>query len=213
MAGSFDAYHEWLAIAPRDQPPNHYRLLGVDLFEPNANVIDGAADRQMAHLRTFQTGQRSKLCQRMLNEVSAARVLLLDERTRAAYDAELRQSPGIKRIEPRMPAFQAAPASPTPTPAASVVQAMPIAAVAAPAPTTPQIVSGPAAAPHRHRRRKQNTPLLAIVAGVAVLGVLGILAVVAWLWGDREARLRYQVDIHDKSCIPTTARIGSGTKS
>ena len=44
MAESFDAYHEWLGIAPKDQPPNHYRLLGIDLYEANANVIDGAAD-------------------------------------------------------------------------------------------------------------------------------------------------------------------------
>ena len=31
----FDPYHDWLGIAPKDQPPNHYRLLGVDLFEAN----------------------------------------------------------------------------------------------------------------------------------------------------------------------------------
>ena len=30
---TFDAYHEWLGIPPKDQPPNHYRLLGIELFE------------------------------------------------------------------------------------------------------------------------------------------------------------------------------------
>ena len=88
MAESFDAYHEWLGIAPKDHPPNHYRLLGIDLYESNADVIDNAADRQMAHLRTFQTGGRSTLCQQLLNEVSAARVLLFDAPKRAIYDAE-----------------------------------------------------------------------------------------------------------------------------
>jgi hypothetical protein len=29
----FDPYRKWLGIAPADQPPNHYRLLGLDLFE------------------------------------------------------------------------------------------------------------------------------------------------------------------------------------
>jgi hypothetical protein len=26
----FDPYYHWLGIAPKDQPPNHYRLLGVE---------------------------------------------------------------------------------------------------------------------------------------------------------------------------------------
>ena len=34
----FDPYHQWLGIAPSDQPPNHYRLLGLQLFEPNADA-------------------------------------------------------------------------------------------------------------------------------------------------------------------------------
>jgi hypothetical protein len=28
MAG-FDPYHVWLGIPPHEQPPNHYRLLGI----------------------------------------------------------------------------------------------------------------------------------------------------------------------------------------
>jgi formylglycine-generating enzyme required for sulfatase activity len=91
MAESFDAYHEWLGIAPKDQPPNHYRLLGVDLFEAKPETIEHAADRQMAHLRTFQTGRHTALSQRLLNEVAAARLCLLKPAKRAAYDAELRK--------------------------------------------------------------------------------------------------------------------------
>jgi len=33
MAESFDPYHKWLGIAPKDQPPHYYRLLGIDPFE------------------------------------------------------------------------------------------------------------------------------------------------------------------------------------
>ncbi len=90
MAEAFDAYYVWLGIGPEEQPAHHYRLLGIRLFEPNPEVIDSAADRQMAHLRTFQQGRNAALSQRMLNEVSAARVCLLNPATKAAYDAQLR---------------------------------------------------------------------------------------------------------------------------
>ena len=57
VSEAFDPYHVWLGIPPEEQPPNHYRLLGVALFEGQADVIDTAADRQMGHLRTFQSRQ------------------------------------------------------------------------------------------------------------------------------------------------------------
>ena len=40
MGQGFDPYYDWLGIAPKDQPPNHYRLLGIDLFELKPNVIE-----------------------------------------------------------------------------------------------------------------------------------------------------------------------------
>jgi hypothetical protein len=51
----FDPYHIWLGIPPDEQPPHHYRLLGIRIFEDNVEVIAHAADQRMAHLRTFQT--------------------------------------------------------------------------------------------------------------------------------------------------------------
>ena len=74
MPEQFDPYYKWLAIPPDDQPPNHYRLLGLSPFESDAELIGIAADQRMAHLRTFQIGKHSSLSQRLLNEVSAARV-------------------------------------------------------------------------------------------------------------------------------------------
>jgi hypothetical protein len=44
----FDPYYKWLGIPPKDQPANHYRLLGVSLFEPDPEVIASAADSRMA---------------------------------------------------------------------------------------------------------------------------------------------------------------------
>lgn len=94
MSDTFDPYYEWLGIPPKDQPPNHYRLLGIELFESNENVIDRAADRQMGHLRTFQTGQNARESQRLLNELSKAKICLLNREKKAAYDASLRQDLG-----------------------------------------------------------------------------------------------------------------------
>ena len=88
----FDSYYTWLGIPPAEQPPNSYRLLGLQLFEANRQVIENAADRQMKHLRSFQIGARAADSQRLLNEVSAARIQLLDTARKAAYDEQLRQT-------------------------------------------------------------------------------------------------------------------------
>ncbi len=94
-AEPFDPYYHWLGIPPDEQPPNHYRLLGINRLEENREVIQNAADRQMAHLRTFQTGPRAALSQKLLNEVSAARVCLLSAEKKRAYDQQLRVSTGV----------------------------------------------------------------------------------------------------------------------
>ncbi len=90
MSDSFDPYHRWLGIPSEDQPPNHYRLLGIDLFEDQPEVIEYAASRQMAHLRTFQVGPHAALSQRLINEVAAAKRCLLKAEKKAAYDGFLR---------------------------------------------------------------------------------------------------------------------------
>jgi hypothetical protein len=87
---AFDPYHRWLGISPKDQPPNHYRLLAIDRFESDAEVIRDAVERQMAHVRTYQLGEYSELSQRILNELAAAKACLLDPAEKAAYDRRLR---------------------------------------------------------------------------------------------------------------------------
>ena len=107
MAAGFDPYYTWLGIAPEEQPPNHYRLLGIRLFEDNPEVISNAADRQMAHLRTFQTGSHATESQRLLNEVAAARVCLLKAEKKTDYDANLRATlpaPAEAQAEPALDA-------------------------------------------------------------------------------------------------------------
>ena len=111
----FDPYYQWLAIPPRDRPPNHYRLLGVELFESNADVIATAADKQMAHVRSFQTGKHSALSQKLLNEIAAAKVCLLNPAKKEAYDRQLRpQSVAPPPAPPVQPGAASSPVAASP---------------------------------------------------------------------------------------------------
>ena len=59
MVEAFDPYHKWLGIPPEDQPPDHYRLLGLKALESDPDAIEAAADQRMAHLRTYQKGKQA----------------------------------------------------------------------------------------------------------------------------------------------------------
>lgn len=89
MAEEFDPYRKWLGIPSQDQPPHHYRLLGIATFEDDPDVIENAATRQMTHVRTFQTGRHAALSQRLLTELAAAKLCLLVPEKKAAYDEQL----------------------------------------------------------------------------------------------------------------------------
>ncbi len=137
----FDPYYRWLGIPPDEQPANHYRLLGIKQLEENREVIQNAADRQMAHLRTFQTGPRTSMSQRLLNEVAAARVCLLSTDKKSAYDQQLRSASAA--ASPVPPATRPTPPAPTPPvtgPAAPAAQQ-----TAARSDSAPQAVEDPGA--------------------------------------------------------------------
>jgi len=68
MSQDFDPYHKWIGIRPKDQPPNHYRLLGLELFESDPDVIDAAAFRQTTHVCAYQLGPHSDCWQKLLND-------------------------------------------------------------------------------------------------------------------------------------------------
>ena len=88
----FDPYYTWLGIPPSEQPPNYYRLLGLQLFEANLQVIEHAADRQAKHLHAFKIGPHAPQSQRLLNEVATARLVLLNPASKADYDHGLHRS-------------------------------------------------------------------------------------------------------------------------
>ncbi len=90
MGEKFDAYYKWLGIPPKDQPPHHYRLLGIEIFEEDREVIDAAANRLMGYLKDLAVGDEGTYTQNLLNEISRARLCLLNKKKKPAYDQQLR---------------------------------------------------------------------------------------------------------------------------
>jgi hypothetical protein len=110
----FDPYHEWLEIPPEDQPPTHYRLLGLEDFEEDMDVIDAASKKRTAFLHQIASGPNRKAVQRLLSEVATARRTLLSEKAKAAYDQDLQSPPEPELAEPLFQVDQA-PANPSHT--------------------------------------------------------------------------------------------------
>lgn len=177
----FDPYRKWLGIPPSEQPPNYYRLLGIPLFECDPDVIINAADRQMGHVRRFQAGRYAEACQKILNELAAARVCLLDPVRKREYDQKLFFELRAKGIPLPLPVatplsesgIVATPQSPTPFASPQVVE-----------PAKPGeflggwSVSGPPVSVLIRRRRRDiwKDPTVAVGLGVICLLVL-VLAV------------------------------------
>jgi len=113
----FDPYHRWLGISPDERPISKYRLLGIAEFEQDKEIINSASLRQTKHLRTMQAGEHESLVAQLLNEISSARVTLLDPEQKSAYDAQLRIERTPKEAQPT-PA--AAPIVQTAAPAVSL---------------------------------------------------------------------------------------------
>lgn len=92
MPAAFDPYHKWLGIPPSQQPPTHYRLLGLEAFESDRDVIDAAANQRTSYLQDLAAGEHGAASQKVLNEVAAARRCLLNPNAKTAYDDELRRA-------------------------------------------------------------------------------------------------------------------------
>jgi hypothetical protein len=90
MSENFDPYYKWLGIPPKDQPPSHYRLLGLELLESDPEVIDRAANRLMDYLQSITDNEHLAQSQALLNEIAAARLCLLDKEQKGRYDENLR---------------------------------------------------------------------------------------------------------------------------
>lgn len=89
MAGTFDPYLEWLGIFPEDQPPDHYRLLGLERFEENGQLIQRHIDQRLRHLAKHKDGPHASACKEVVHRISLARACLLNPKLKPAYDQQL----------------------------------------------------------------------------------------------------------------------------
>jgi formylglycine-generating enzyme required for sulfatase activity len=172
----FDPYHIWLGIPETERPISKYRLLALVDFEVNREVISAAAERQTIYLRTLQAGEHEVLVAELLNEVSQARVTLLNAEQKAGYDEGLRKQqspePVPEPTPPPIPVVQ----PPAPTPVVvrgTVTQDFPVSVV--------QTAKGP------RRRKQQQIWKRPAVIGVSVIGVIGVLALLMSLMSSGDA--------------------------
>lgn len=176
MAEKFDPYRKWLGIPPQEQPPHYYRLLGVGLFEDDPDVIQEAADRQMAHVQTHKTGKYSDLSQKLLNELAKAKLCLLSPDKKAEYDKQLKAKLKAKSGTSDVAVAKAAPAKATPVAAAGKPAARkPTKKAAAKQKSAPVIVAEDTHSPaYRARRRGVDWQMYGIIGGVAIAGMVAV---------------------------------------
>ena len=85
------AYHEWLGIPLKNEPPNYYEILGIPLFETNTNVISNGAARRISFLQTMVAGEFAELAQEIQKEAAQAKLCLMRESSRTVYQHQLMQ--------------------------------------------------------------------------------------------------------------------------
>lgn len=91
MGQEFDPYLQWLGISKKEPRPIHfYRMLGVDIFESDPDVIAMNGDKQIEHLRKFSAGPHGELAEKLINGLIKAKLTLLKPDRKAAYDQQLR---------------------------------------------------------------------------------------------------------------------------
>ena len=172
MAGEFDPYYTWLGIRPEESAGgvDHYRLLGVQPLEENPEVICNAMDQRMHFLRTLQVGKRAAESQALLNEIAAAGGCLLDPRSKALYDRQLRAELARRTLPAAVLPSAVLPAAVLPVADAysPAVQPLPVLEIA-PAP----FVAPAAGAAAGHGRRKSDRTLAA-TAAIVLVAVVGL---------------------------------------
>jgi len=85
---NLDYYREWLEVPDGPRPPSHYVLLGLAVYEADAQKISDAAAARLRMVRPYGL-KYPKESTDLLNQIAAAEVCLLDAETKAKYDRSL----------------------------------------------------------------------------------------------------------------------------
>jgi hypothetical protein len=95
---AYELHNELLGIPLEECPPNHYTLLGLELFESEADKIHATFLRRIATLRKYALDpdpKRARKIQEMLNEISRAGAVLESPQIKQVYDHALRKDLGM----------------------------------------------------------------------------------------------------------------------
>ena len=93
----------WLGLPPGEWPPDHYRLLGLEPGEDNAELIEQRVHQRLDAVRCYQMMHPEQATEAM-NRLAQAFVCLMEPATKKAYDAALFGTPA----PPEPPAAPAA---------------------------------------------------------------------------------------------------------
>ena len=79
-----DDYQSVLGIPPGPRPPNHYELLGLELFEADRERIMAAFQRRLAQTEQSRAVPADRL-RPLAHEIVLAKTCLLTEKAKADY--------------------------------------------------------------------------------------------------------------------------------
>jgi curved DNA-binding protein CbpA len=92
MSEEFNPYGQWLGLPPEKNRPNHYELLGLPIRESDSKAIGLAAEQAATRVRSFRPGEHAVDWARLLDEIQAAKLTLLDPVRKAKYDEQFAAS-------------------------------------------------------------------------------------------------------------------------
>ena len=206
MQDPFDPYQQWLGIPPSEQPPDHYRLLGIAPLENDSAVILRAIEERTAYVRACAGDQHADALEDLLEDLATAKHLLLNPTFKQQYDLMLRQhsepayrvgypASGVVAPAPVQPSAQGPVHTPSPvTPGAGGPLDPPVIVTdAGPASAARPRVAGAAGATgaasnggEQKNAAMQPALIGAIVGGAVLLGIL-VLVIASSGPGDETA--------------------------
>jgi hypothetical protein len=92
-----DLICSWLGLPPGTWPPDHYRLLGLEAGEDNAELIEHRVHERLDTVRCYQM-MHPDLATEAMNRLAQAFVCLTDPAAKKSYDAQLGIAPPAVRV-------------------------------------------------------------------------------------------------------------------
>jgi hypothetical protein len=101
MSTTLDVYRDWLKIAEKARPLNHYQLLRLKVFEDDTAKVREHYRAMNAHVRKYAAGDYAKQSQDLLNELAKAMLCLTDKQRKGDYDATLGRKDASGKLKAR----------------------------------------------------------------------------------------------------------------